>query len=192
MALYRGNPGAGKFVADAWGWIGRDDWGEHPDRSGFYGIPGSSEMQPGSGQNEEILDPSQGNFFDSAEAAVASLGPRPGRTMSQNAYSASLAAQGIPESELPYNSGQLRTFLAQAGRGLPVAGYLQNWAKNTPGAWGQLAGRMMNERPPALQKILADKQDPATWTAERQRAALIEYLMRQYGGSANTAPSNVA
>ena len=177
----------GKFVKDAWGWDGRGDFVQGP--GGRWYTSGSSELQPGADIGAPS-DPSE--LYDTREAAIAALGPRPGRTMSQNAYSASLAQQGIPESELPYDSGQLRTFLAQAGRGLPVAGYLQSWAKNTPGAWGQLAGRMMNERPPALQKILADKQDPATWTAERQRAALIEYLMRQYGGASNVAPSNAA
>ena len=168
------NPYAGKWVTDMWGNSPRNDW-----------VYGDDAMATGNRWRISGESGAQGNYqlFDSAEAAQAWIDAnrRAGPSQSQQAYSASLRQQGIPESELPYGSGQMRTFLAQAGRGLPVSSYLRQWAQQTPGAWGRLGQRMYDERPPALSGILAGKDDPETWTEDRRRQALIEFLMRTYG-----------
>jgi hypothetical protein len=170
------NPFANKWVADFWGRTPRNDWVSVG--GGKWDISGSSPGGEGYG----------GPVFDDRAAAQAYLdaNPRSGPTDSQMAYSASLAAQGIPESELPYGSGQLRTFAAQAGRGLPIADYLQAWARTSPGAFGQIGNRMYANSPRAnISKLIGGREQDSD---DSRRAALIKYLMSMYGGNKTQLP----
>lgn len=176
MGLFRNNPGANKWIWDSWGWAPRNDWAptDGNDRQSGWKISGSTIDE------DDAYD--GGLLFDSPDAAMAYYGarptPSPGVAQDRNAYSAALTAQGIPESELPFGSGQLRTFLAKVNRGLPVDNYLGAWARDNPGSFNQIANRMMADRPTRLAEILRGYEDKPQ---DKQKEALINWLLSMYG-----------
>lgn len=180
MPVYRFDPRQG-WAADSWGRIGRNDFQLGANgRTGLWGIPGENT------QGDPIFDtPDQaagaGQYFTSQAAAAQAAGAGlPGPSDSQRAYSASLQAQGIPESELPYNSGQKATLRALAARGLPGQAYLGQWAKGA-NPWADIAGSLLGNNASVLSKVFSGK-DRGKISMDDQKQQLIQWLLQNYGG----------
>lgn len=164
MPVYRFDP-TGLYAPDRWGWNARPDFVANINgRTGLYGVSGSSPDP-----NEAIVNTrdealAAGHLFTTAQAALASLGPRPGGpTQSENAYNASLAAQGINPAELPLGtSGQIATARVQSQHGLPIASWLQPFLAKALAAPAPVAGTNVGFGPPGNPLGITDQNPPFT------------------------------
>lgn len=181
MAIYKFDP-TGKFAVDLWGYQTRPDFVPNiGGRTGYWGVSGSNPWDdqafdtPDQAVGAGALFNTQGEAQAIVDRERAKLGGSP--TPSQAAYSAAMRAQGIGEDELPYGHSPAQAMAAYAGRGMPVADYVQLFLRNN-GGWGNVADLMLARKPPKLAEILGNKADA---TEDARKAALVDWLMRMYG-----------